>query len=105
MTMVDSLLGTVFLILVAVSAAVTGSMIVLALSDRAFGKKSKPTVVTEMIESDEFEPPSKPRVGVAESKPKTEPLATHRRRYLAKRSADPQPGCTSQTQRVRHFFR
>ena len=55
--MVNALLGTVFLILVAVSAAVTGSMIVLALFDLAFGKKSTPPVVTEMMESDQLESP------------------------------------------------
>jgi hypothetical protein len=47
MTMFNALLGTVFLILVAVSAAVTGSMVVLALFDIVFGKKSTPPVVTD----------------------------------------------------------
>ena len=103
MTMVNALLGTVFLILVAVSAAVTGSMIVLALFDLAFGKKSTPPVATEMMESDQLESPSKPKIGVAESKLKPEPLAAYRRGYLAKRSTDPKAGYGAQTQRVRHF--
>jgi len=37
--MFNALMGTIFLVLVATSAAVTGSMIVLALFDLAFGKK------------------------------------------------------------------
>ena len=49
MTMFNALLGT-FLILVAISAAVTGSMIVLALFDLAFGKKSMLPVVADMME-------------------------------------------------------
>jgi len=101
--MVNALLGTVFLILVAVSAAVTGSMIVLALVDLAFGKKSRPPVVTEMMESDQLESPSKPKIGVAESKLKPKPLAAYQRGYLAKRSADPKASYGPQTQRVRHF--
>ena len=46
--------------MLAASAAVTGSMIVLALFDLAFGKK-KPTVVTEVTESDgeQIYPPSR----------------------------------------------
>ena len=101
--MVNALLGTVFLILVAASAAVTGSLIVLALIDLAFAEKSRPSVVTEMMENDELESPSKPKIGVAESKLKPKPLAAYQRGYLAKRSADPKASYGPQTQRVRHF--
>jgi hypothetical protein len=38
----SALFSTAFLILVAASIAVTGSMIVLTLFDRAFGRKKKP---------------------------------------------------------------
>jgi hypothetical protein len=103
MTMFNALLATVFLILVAASAAVTGSMIVLALFDIAFGKKSAPSVVTDMMENDQFEPPPKPKSGVAESKPKPEPLAKYRRGYLTKGSAEPKAGYGPQTQRIRHL--
>ena len=85
------------------SAAVTGSMIVLALVDLAFGKKSRPSVVAEMMESDELESPSKPKIAVADSKLKPKPLAAYQRGYLAKRTADPKASYGPQTQRVRHF--
>ena len=101
--MFNALLGTVFLILVAVSAAVTGSMIVLALFDIAFGKKSTPPVVTDTMESDQLEPPSKPMGRVPESKLKPEPLAAYRRGYIAKKSAEPKASYGPQTQRVRHL--
>jgi hypothetical protein len=45
MTIFNALFCAAFLILVAASAAVTGSMAVLALFDLAFGKKSKPPLV------------------------------------------------------------
>jgi hypothetical protein len=47
MTILDSLFSTAFLILVAASVAVVGSMIVLALFDLAFRRKKKPLVDTE----------------------------------------------------------
>jgi len=50
MTIFNALFGTIFPLLAA-SAAVTGSMIVLALFDLAFGKK-KPPVASEEAESD-----------------------------------------------------
>jgi hypothetical protein len=75
MTIFNALISTGFLILLAASAAVVGSMIVLALFDLAFGKKSKPPVVAEMMESEQLEPPSKPKVEVYESKSNPEPLA------------------------------
>src|SRR6476659_644330 len=43
MSVINALFSTAFLILVAASAAVTGSMVVLALFDRAFRKKNTPT--------------------------------------------------------------
>ena len=42
MSVINALFSTAFLILVAVSAAVTGSMVVLALFDRAFRKEKTP---------------------------------------------------------------
>jgi hypothetical protein len=42
MAVINALFSTAFLILVAASAAVTGSMVVLALIDRAFRKKKAP---------------------------------------------------------------
>jgi len=47
MMMFHALIVAFFLILVANSAAVAGSMIVLALLDLAFGKKSTPSLVVE----------------------------------------------------------
>jgi hypothetical protein len=47
MAVIDALLSTAFLILVAVSAAVTGSMVVLGLLDWAFGKKKEPESALE----------------------------------------------------------
>jgi hypothetical protein len=100
--MVNALLA-VFLILVAVSAAVTGSMIVLAVFDRAFGKKNTQDIVVEMIEGEQLENPSKPKVEVAESKPKPKPLATYAREHSAKRSTGSEAGFGSRSQRVRHL--
>jgi hypothetical protein len=73
MTIVNALLITAFLILFAASAAIVGSMIILAFFDLIIRKNSKPPVATEIM--DPLEPPSKPKVEVAESKPKPEPLA------------------------------
>jgi hypothetical protein len=47
MAVINALLSTAFLILVAVSAAVTGSMVVLGLLDWAFGKKKEPDLALE----------------------------------------------------------
>jgi len=60
MTIVNALFCATFLILVAASAAVAGSMIVLALFDRAFAKKRKPLVHAEGAEtySNQIDPPS-----------------------------------------------
>jgi hypothetical protein len=76
--------------------------IVLALFDIACGKKSRPPA-TDTLESDQLEPPSKPKGPVAESKLKPEPLAAYRRGYIAKKSAEPKAGYGPQTQRVRHL--
>jgi len=47
MAVINALLSTAFLVLVAVSAAVTGSMVVLGLLDWAFGKKKEPDSALE----------------------------------------------------------
>jgi len=47
MAIINALLSTAFLVLVAVSAAVTGSMVVLGLLDWAFGKKKEPDSALE----------------------------------------------------------
>jgi len=47
MAVINAFLSTAFLILVAVSAAVTGSMVVLGLLDWAFGKKKEPDSALE----------------------------------------------------------
>jgi hypothetical protein len=51
MAIINELIVVVFLILVAASVAVVGSMIVLALFDLAFSRK-RPTATTEVIDSD-----------------------------------------------------
>jgi hypothetical protein len=99
MTMFNALMGTIFLILVATSAAVTGSMIVLALFDLAFGKKSTPPVVADIMESDQLKPPLELKSPVAGSKPKIKPLVAPGGGYRAKRKA----GYDPQTQRVIHL--
>jgi hypothetical protein len=84
MAIFNAPLVTAFLLLLAASAAVVGSMILLALFDWAFGKKkSKLPITNEMTEQDtgimgsneSGELPSKPDVEVANSKPKPESLA------------------------------
>jgi hypothetical protein len=84
MAIFNTLLVTAFLLLLAASAAVVGSMILLALFDWAFGKnKSKLPITNEQTEqntgrmgsNESGEPPSKPDVEVANSKPKPESLA------------------------------
>jgi hypothetical protein len=47
MSVINALFSTAFLILVAVSAAVTGCMVVLALFDRAFRKENSPEACGE----------------------------------------------------------
>ena len=100
MTMFNALMGTIFLILVATSAAVTGSMIVLASFDRAFGKKSTPAIVADM-ESDQLKPPLELKTPDAGSKPKIKPLVAPGGGYRAKRKAS--PGYGPETQRVIPF--
>jgi hypothetical protein len=51
MAIINELIVVVFLILVAASVAVVGSMIVLALFDLVLGRK-RPSATTEVIESD-----------------------------------------------------
>jgi hypothetical protein len=83
MAIFNALVVTAFLLLLAASAAVVGSMILLALFDWAFGKKSKLPIANEMTEqntgimesNESGEPPSKPDAEVAKSKPKPESLA------------------------------
>jgi hypothetical protein len=99
--MFDALMGTIFLILVATSTAVTGSMIVLALFDRAFGKKSAPPVVADTMESGQLKPPLKLKSPAPGSKAKIEPLVASSGAYRAKRK--PNPGYGPQTQRVIHL--
>ena len=83
MAIFNALVVTAFLLLLAASTAVVGSMILLALFDWAFGKKSKLPITNEMTEqntaiaesSELGEPPSKPDAEVANSKPRLESLA------------------------------
>jgi hypothetical protein len=100
MTMFNALIGT-FLILVATSAAVTGSMIVLALFDLAFGKKSTRPVVSDIMEGDQLKPPSKLTSPVAGSKPKIKSLVAPGGGYRAKRKGNPSYG--PESQRVIHL--
>jgi len=80
MAIFNALAITAFLLLLAASAAVVASMIVLALFDLAFGKKRNPLVTTEVTESDaemmeNSDPPSKAETEFANSRPKLEQLA------------------------------
>ena len=95
MPIAHALLTAIFLILVAVSAAVVVSMAVLALFDLAFGKR-KLSKVAEQIEDSQPEQ-SKPKAG--ESTPKPKLLTAFKRN----RRSDPQAGCGPETQRVRHL--
>jgi hypothetical protein len=90
-----------FLMLVATSAAVVGSMIVLALLDLVFGKKSTPSLVADVVENDQPAPPAKLQNPVARSKPKIKALATPGGLYRTKRK--PKPGYGCHTQGVIHF--
>ena len=89
-----------FLMLVATSAAVVGSMIVLALLDLVFGRKHTPSLVADM-ENDQPAPPAKLQNPVARSKPKIKALATPGGLYRTKRKPAPGYGC--HTQGVIHF--
>ena len=79
MTIFNALIITAFLILLAASAVVVGSMIVLKLFDFAFGKKIAPPAASETTESDQLnESPSEPEIEVVEPKAvesKPKPLA------------------------------
>jgi hypothetical protein len=80
MAIFNALAITAFLLLLAASAAVVASMIVLALFDLAFGKKGNPPVTTGVTESDaemmeNGDPPSKAETEFANSRPKLEQLA------------------------------
>jgi len=90
-----------FLMLVATSAAVVGSMIVLALLDLVFGKKSTPSLVADVVENDQPAPPAKLQNPVAGSKPKVKVLAAPGGLYRTKRK--PKPGYGCHTQGVIHF--
>ena len=94
-----------FLMLVATSVAVVGSMTVLALLDLVFGKKSKPPLVAEVVEdvleNDRIVPPAKLRNSVAVPRPKIKSLGAPGSGYRTKRK--PQPGYGPHTQRVIPF--
>jgi hypothetical protein len=90
-----------FLMLIATSAAVVGSMIVLALLDLVFGKKSTPSLVADVVENDQPAPRAKLQNPVARSKPKIKALATPAGLYRTKRK--PKPGYGCHTQGVIHF--
>jgi hypothetical protein len=95
----------IFLMLVATSVAVVGSMIVLALLDLVFGKKSKPPlvadVVEDVLENDRTVPAAKLRNSVAVPKPKIKALGAPGSGYRTERK--PQPGYGPHTQRVIPF--
>jgi hypothetical protein len=71
MTAFNALLVSAFLILVAASAAVVGSMIVLALFDLAFGKKQAPSGAVQRTEQDS-ELIEDNELNVSAAKPNTE---------------------------------
>ena len=98
--MFNVLTGT-FLILVATSAAVTGSIIVLALFDLAFGKKSTLPVVADIMEGDQLKPLSKPKSAGAGSKPKVKSFVAPGGGYRAKLKAE--PGYGPDAQRMIHL--
>jgi hypothetical protein len=105
MMMFQGPIVALFLILVATSAAIVGSMIILALLDLVFGKKSKPPLVADavedILENDRTVPPAKLRNSVAVPKPKIKALGAPGSGYQTKRK--PQPGYGSHTQRVIPF--
>jgi hypothetical protein len=90
-----------FLILVATSAAIVGSMIALALLDLVFGKKSTPSLVADVVENDRLPPPAEPKSQGARSKPKIKVLGAPAGGYRTKRKAN--PGYGPHTQRVIHL--
>lgn len=90
-----------FLILVATSAAVVGSMIVLAMLDWIFGKNSTPSLVADIAESDLPTSPVELNGPLSGSKPKIERLGAPGGDYRTKRKAS--PGYGPQTQRVIHL--
>jgi hypothetical protein len=92
MHIAHSLLTTFFLILIAVSAAVVVSIVVLALFDLGFGKKNPK--VAEEIEDSSSEPV---RQRATTSKPKL--LSTLR----LNRRSERQAGCGPESQKVRRF--
>ncbi len=96
-----ALLTSIFLILVAGSAAVVASIVLLALFDLAFGKE-KPSKAAE-IESGQEENESgqleQSEPSAAKPTPEPRPLAILRRN----RRNEAQAGCGPKSQRVRHF--
>jgi hypothetical protein len=97
MHIAHAILTTFFLILLAVSAAVVLSIVVLALFDLGFGKKT--TSIVKEIEDSSPEP-SRQRATTPKPKlPKPKLLTAFR---LSRRSQR-QPGCAPESQRVRHF--
>jgi len=101
MMMFHAPLVAFFLILVATSAAVVGSMIVLAMLDWIFGKNSTPSLVGDVVEGDLLTPPVELNSPVSGSKPKIKRLGSPGGGYRTKRKA--QPGYGPQTQRVIHL--
>ena len=96
-----ALLTSIFLILVAVSAVVVASMVLLALCDLAFGKE-KPSKAAK-IESGQEESESgqleQSEPSAAKPTPKPRPLTVLRRN----RRNEAQAGCGPESQRIRHF--
>jgi hypothetical protein len=90
-----------FLILVATSAAVVGSMIVLAMLDWIFDKNRTPSIVADVVESDLLPPPMELNSSISGSKPKIKRLGAPGGGYQTKRKAN--PGYGPQTQRVIHL--
>jgi hypothetical protein len=86
--------SAIFLILVAASAAVAVSMVVLALFDHAFAKK-KPLAAKELNREQLVSP--KRATGMGRSKPK--PSAVLRPHSKARHQA----GCGPETHRIRNF--
>ncbi len=105
MMMFEGPIVAFFLMLVATSAAVVGSMILLALLDLVFVKKSMQSLVadlvTDVVENDQPAPPAKRRSPVARSKPKIKLLGAPGGGYRTQRR--PKPGYDPHTQRVIHF--
>ena len=92
MHIAHSLLTTFFLILLAVSAAVVLSIVVLALFDIGFGKKN-PSKVAEEIEDNSSGP-----VMQRATTPKPKLLSA----LTLNRPSERQAGCGPESQKVRH---